>query len=167
MRTLLLSICLCVIACLASAQPPRTLPADFPKSLTAISITDFYKFAQAADNVYVQAEARIAALKAELAAIHNVVAQGDTLTSYDQAKQRRLEAELSTAEAELSEARRVYNLIRDALPRRYRKRIEATPTFMMLYDCLSQYEADLKRRSGRLFVVGVAIGSVGTFLLLR
>ncbi|MBO0946949.1 ABC transporter C-terminal domain-containing protein [Fibrella forsythiae] len=166
MKTLLLTTLLCVTACLISNADSFSVP-DQPTTLTAISRADFLKFALAADAMKTAAETRMASLEAEIAALNNVIAEGDTLTRYEQQKLQQLTQELSTCEADLNEARRVFNLIRDGLPRRYRKLLEATPSFMMLYDCLGNYEADLKRRGGRLFVLGTIAGGVFGFFLFR
>lgn len=165
MKTLLLITILCAAACLTSlAQQP-----DLPRSITAVSLADFRKFAAAADTLKARAERRINALQQELAALNEARLSGTKLTEYDEEKQRELVRELSFTEADLREANRVYALIIDNLPRRYRRQAKVSP--MAIYECLTDYESRLIRRAKRTFVIGNVLGFVagvyGTIRLLR
>ncbi|NID13782.1 hypothetical protein [Fibrivirga algicola] len=159
----LLMITMCCASCLLSlAQTPSSAFPELPTSLTAISMPVLRAYVRAADSLRVASERRIVALTGELAALNTVVLKGETLTAYDEAKHNELTAQLTIAQGKLEEANRVINRCWELLPRRYRNQAG-----LSLYDAFMQYEADLKRRGGRLLVIGTALGGIIGFFLFR
>ena len=162
MKTLLLSMILCVFACLCS---PLCAQKIGPKTACEVENAQFRALIVAADTLRSRAERRITSLVNQLAILDKARVDEGHLTAYDEERRAEQMQQLGDCHADIDEANRVFVLARDKLPRRYQKLAAVSPAALLT--CYDDYIDRLQRRSWRMGGVGFITGIIGTLYFLR